>query len=257
MKKVIINADDFGYSSTVTRGIFKAFQEGLVSSTTLMANMPGRDEAIQLAKENPELGVGAHLVLTCGRPMSARKSLTTEEGKFYRLADYPVARKKMLDQEIYEEWSSQIDYLLNAGVALTHLDSHHHVHSFPENECIVLELANKYHLTFRNYDGLEERVKLPNQQGIRGFADLMNYPFIRNMEKSYEIVKEDCYKEIQKVLDNVTEDVTELMVHPAFIDEALYFGSSFNLQRMREVEILTDPKVKEMFEANELEIIHY
>lgn len=66
MKKVIINADDFGYSAAVNAGIIKAYQDGVLTSTTLMANMSGRDGAIQLAKENQGLGVGGHLVLTCG-----------------------------------------------------------------------------------------------------------------------------------------------------------------------------------------------
>ncbi|GAB2024455.1 carbohydrate deacetylase [Lactovum odontotermitis] len=257
MKKIIINADDFGYSSGVNQGILKAFKEGLLSSTTLMANMPKRDEAIRLAKENPRLGVGVHLVLTCGKPVTAGTTLTDASGEFYRLGGYSEARKRMSEDEIFGEWSAQIDYLLDNGIALTHLDSHHHVHAFPENGEIVRALAQKYRLPFRNADGLDERMELPYQNGVRGFADLMNHPAIRSMEKSYEALKDECLKEIEAVLDAVTEDVTEFMVHPAFIDEDLYFGSSFNVQRMREVVLLTAPEVREMFEARGFEIVHY
>ena len=78
MKKVIINADDFGYSSAVNLGIITSHKKGILTSTTLMANMSGCDEAIMLAKENPNLGVGCHLVLTCGKPLTKGASLINE-----------------------------------------------------------------------------------------------------------------------------------------------------------------------------------
>lgn len=257
MKKVILNADDFGYSSGVNRGIIKSFQEGILSSTTLMANMPGCDEAIQLAKENPDLGVGCHLVLTCGKPMTAGATLTSENGKFYTLADYHENHQAIKDEEIFKEWCHQIDYLIDSGLSLTHLDSHHHVHTFSENLEITQAISQKYHLTFRNAYDLETQVHLDYQKGIKGFDDLMNYPAIRSMEKNYAELKNECLRELQAVLDKITDDVTELMVHPAFVDEGLYFGSSFNVQRMREVEILTDPEVKTLFDSANLEIRNY
>lgn len=257
MKKIIINADDFGYSSGVNQGIIKAFREGVLSSTTLMANMPGCDEAIKLAKDYPGLGVGAHLVLTCGAPMTQGTTLKGEDGKFHLLQEYHQKRNEINDEEIFKEWCTQIDYLLNQGVPLTHLDSHHHVHTFEGNESIVKRISEKYKLTFRNAFGLEERVDLNYQKDIRGFADLMNYSAIRNMDTPYLKAQNQCLEEIQRVLERVTEDITELMVHPAFVDEALYFGSSFNVQRIREVELLTAPQVKSLIEAKNLEIVHY
>ena len=129
MKKVIINADDFGYSSAVNLGIIKAYKEGILTSTTLMANMPGCDEAINLAKENPDLGVGGHLVLTCGKPLTKGESFVDGKGDFYSLTEYKKHRNEMSDEEIFQEWSYQIDYLMDHGLKLTHLDSHHHVHT--------------------------------------------------------------------------------------------------------------------------------
>lgn len=258
MKKVIINADDFGYSSAVNLGIIKSHKDGILTSTTLMANMPGCDEAIILAKENPDLGVGGHLVITCGRPLTKGASLIDENGDFYNLAEYKKHRKEMCDEEIFQEWSYQIDYLIENGLKLTHLDSHHHVHTFPENLEITKRIAEKYNLCFRNIYGLEENIDLPAQKGIKGFLDLMNYSAIRDLKRPFGENRRRCFEEIQAVLDKVEDnEITELMVHPAYVDEMLYFNSSFNVQRAKEVTILCDSQMKELFEKNQIVICSY
>lgn len=258
MKKVIINADDFGYSSAVNAGIIKAFRDGVLTSTTLMANMPGCDEAIQLAKEHPKLGVGGHLVLTCGPSLTHAKSIASANGNFYNLETYKKQRHLMSDDEIFQEWCCQIDYLLEKGLQLTHLDSHHHIHTFPENLSIIKRIATKYQLAFRNVFELEQVVQLPYQKGIKGFLDLMNYPAIRNMLRSFESDKAACFREIQAVLEQIEEEeVTELMVHPAFVDEVLYFNSSFNIARIKEVTILCDSRMKELLSEHGIELVHY
>ena len=87
--KVIFNADDFGYSKAINLGIIQAHKNGILSSATLMANMPGFEDAVKLAKENPELGVGVHLTLTCGYPvLSDVPTLCQENGKFHKLTYY-------------------------------------------------------------------------------------------------------------------------------------------------------------------------
>lgn len=258
MKKVIINADDFGYSAAVNAGIIKAYQDGVLTSTTLMANMSGRDGAIQLAKENQGLGVGGHLVLTCGQPLTPAMSLTNEEGQFYHLEDYKKNRPLMNEEEIFHEWSSQIDYLLENGLKLTHLDSHHHVHTFPENLAITQRIAEKYQLCFRNAFDLEKQINLPYQKNISGFLDLMNYPSIRDLNQSFAENMAACLAEIQSVVEQVEDDeVTELMVHPAFVDESLYFGSSFHLQRTKEVAILCAEQLKNLLDEQEITLCNY
>src|SRR4030042_5568247 len=70
MKKVIINADDFGLSPGVNRGILCGFRDGIVTSTTMMVNLPAFDDAVQIIKENPDLPVGIHLTLLWGKPVT-------------------------------------------------------------------------------------------------------------------------------------------------------------------------------------------
>lgn len=258
MKKIIINADDFGYSTAVNLGILEAFKNGVLTSTTLMANMPGRDEAIELAKKNRDLGVGSHLVLTCGTPMTVNKTLTGKNGTFFNLKEYKLYRSMMDADEIFNEWCCQIDYLKNNGIKLTHLDSHHHVHTFPENYEITKKIAEKYQLCFRNSYGLEESLTLPYQKGIRGFLDLMDHPEIRNLDFTVNERHKECFEEIQSVLDSVKEnEITELMVHPAFVDETLYANSSFNIQRTKEVTLLCDPMLRNILEERNIGCYHY
>ena len=75
MKKIIVNADDFGISKEVNEGIVKGFQDGIISSTTVMANMPEFEEAMNLAKKNSKLGVGVHLNVIDGKALAIKEEL--------------------------------------------------------------------------------------------------------------------------------------------------------------------------------------
>ena len=258
MKKLIINADDFGYSSGVNAGIIKAYQKGVLTSTTLMGNMPGTKEAVNLAQENPGLGVGIHLVLTTGKPLTTNDNLIDSNGQFYHLDHYEGARKNMTDTDIFNEWCAQIDFLLSLGLKPTHFDSHHHVHFFKENHDITFAISNKYHLPFRNSYGTEDLSKMDFQPVNELLLDMMNTPKIRDLSLPYEDIKYECLEELQQTLDKATDIATlELMVHPAFVDEHLLHNSSFNIQRVREVEILTDPLVKKLIEHNQYKLVNF
>lgn len=248
MKPLIINADDFGYSSGVNAGIIQSHTNGILTSTTLMANMPGTLDAIQLAKKHPSLGIGAHLVLTTGKPLTNHNtSLVNPLGNFYHLSDYQAVRSSFLDEQIFDEWCAQIDFLLAQGIKLTHFDSHHHVHFFPENHEITARISEKYQLTFRNSYGTENFSPYDFDAINNLLLDMMNTSAIRDMSQSYETLREACFEELKQTFNQgLSVNVLEMMVHPAFVDEYLYTNSSFNLQRMREVEILTDPMMHEL-----------
>ena len=107
MKRMIVNADDFGFSEAVNHGILKAMQEGIV--TSIMANMPGFAHAVQLYHEHPDMAVGVHLNLTCYRPLlSTHQTLVTETGYFHKQDD--VAGYS--ESEMYEELKAQIAVFL-------------------------------------------------------------------------------------------------------------------------------------------------
>ena len=81
MKRMIVNADDFGFSEAVNHGILKAMQEGIVTSTSIMANMPGFAHAVQLYHEHPDMAVGVHLNLTCYRPLLSTHQTLVKIGR--------------------------------------------------------------------------------------------------------------------------------------------------------------------------------
>jgi len=231
MKKLIINADDFGYCKGVNYGIVEACKEGVLTSTTMMANMPGFDHAIGLHDQNPGLGIGIHLVLTTGRPvLNKLKTITDVEGKF-RKQDYYKGAFIVDEQEVYNEWKAQIDKIMQAGIIPTHLDTHHHANLFGNFNSIFLKLADEYNLPVRN--------NFDNKDKNRRTTDA----FIYTMEKIIKNTED---------LDSIfhSNDSVEIMCHPAFLDKFLLSNTSYTYPRTDELELLTNPKTIELFKKH-------
>ena len=235
MIKLIFNADDFGYSRAVNLGIVDAHQLGIVTSTTLMANMLGFDHAVLLAKENPELGIGVHLTLTCGKPLlDDVLTLVNEAGNFKHLSFYKKKGFKVSEDELFREWEAQIKKVINSGIKVTHLDSHHHTHTFGMNQKIAIDLAKKYKLPLRFNYSLE--------------ADVMHTDYF---ESEFDIIGESQNQKFLEMLEiklvEFNEKIknyqtVEVMCHPAYLDDSIYEGSSYTIQRMKQVTFLTQSK---------------
>lgn len=149
--KIIINADDFGYSETVNRAIIKSFQRSLITSTSLMANMPGFEDAVELVRQHSYLPgrVGLHLNLTEGYPLSAPiracKRFCHPSGHFAYQRQQSLFFLSAGEQKaVYEELKAQLDRVLAAGIQPSHLDSHHHVHTEWAIVKLVARLGRAY-----------------------------------------------------------------------------------------------------------------
>ncbi len=138
MGRLILNADDFGLTAGVNRAIVELHQAGLLTSTTLMAKAAATDEAIELARATPSLGVGCHVVLADGEPalpvheLSTRVDRQTSRlrptlGAFLR----GLFTGRIRSAEIEAEAAAQIALLQSRGLRLTHIDTHKHTHMFP------------------------------------------------------------------------------------------------------------------------------
>lgn len=253
MKNLIVNADDFGYSKAVNLGIAEGHINGIVTSTTLMANMPGVEHAVKLSSNMPNLGVGVHLTLTCGKPLLKEKvkSLVNENGYFYKLKDYEINKELINKEELYAEWKAQINKLYSYGVKITHIDSHHHVHSFKENVEVVKRLSNEFKLPIRNCEKEKNNTQI-------NFLDLFNYPEIRDMSLNYHNNKDIFFKIIEELIkSNIQFSKTEVMCHPAYLDSFLFENSSFNIARIREVDLLCDPKMKKLINKYGINLKNY
>lgn len=132
-RKLIINADDFGLSPSVNRAILDCFRMGNVTSATLMANMPGTEDAAALAKENPGLSVGLHFSLTEGRPLSSCPTLVARDGSFHdRTGLFLRSFFRRIDpDDVRREFTAQMEKVRALGIVITHVDSHQHVHMDP------------------------------------------------------------------------------------------------------------------------------
>ncbi|TCO76944.1 chitin disaccharide deacetylase [Marinisporobacter balticus] len=241
--KLIINADDFGYSKAVNFGIVECYKNGVVSSATLMTNMPGVEHAFELMKENPGLGVGIHLVLSAGRPIcNDVSSLVDEYGKFQRREDLLLNGKI---EDVEKEFASQMEKFLASGFKPTHIDSHHHVHRHEKVLTVVLGLAKKYKLPVR----LTSENSLCKGNTSIKTTDFFTGKFYGNdlsEEKFLEIINVDKkYKTV------------EVMCHPAYVDNILLSGSAYNVQRIKEFAILTNPMIKRELEKRGINQINY
>ena len=218
-----------------------------------MANMSGTEHAVELSKQMPTLAVGVHLTLTCGKPILGKKvsSLIRNDGNFYNLCDFENENVKIDENELYDEWKTQIDKLYSLGIKLSHIDSHHHIHTFNQTAEIAKILSKEYDLPVRNCN------KAVDDDDIN-FLDLCNYEPIRDMSSKYISVREKCFEIIESnILKNIEFKKSEAMCHPAFIDSPLLEGSSFNIPRVREVDILCDPYMRELINKYDIELCNY
>lgn len=237
MRKIIINADDFGISQGTTLGIIEAHKNGVVSSTTAMMNMPYVGEALKQAAKYPDLGVGIHLVLTTGSPVSSNcPSLVDDEGNFHSLKDGFDHTRVNLD-ELEQEWDAQIQKFIElAGHLPTHIDSHHHMHLRMNLIDVALKLAAKY--------------DVPMRQTVQ---DLTDYHPVACFDQMYG---EDV--NLGYLQKNLSDDlpIQEVMCHPGFLDQYIYENSAYNLPRLYELEFYQSEMLKD-FIAKNYDLVNY
>lgn len=232
MTKLIINADDFGLSEAVNYGIISSYKSGVVRSTSTMANMPGFEHAMELLKENENLGCGVHMTMSCYKPvLSNLKTIVDENGYFIRRINNEVIENMDLD-EIYEEFCAQIEKV-KAKTNITHLDSHHHVHTLQKLRPVIERILEKYYLPIRG-----------------GFEYDFNYSKIIPLIDTFygDNVSEDYF---MKKVDYLKEyEIADIMCHPAYIDDFLMKTTSYSMARINEHKILTSKNTKDFIQDN-------
>jgi hopanoid biosynthesis associated protein HpnK len=136
--RLILNADDFGLTAGVNRAIIELHQAGALTSATLMARAAATEEAIQIARSAPSLGVGCHVVLVDGEPAMPAQDLPTladpRTGRLHPTLGAFLTRLftgRIRSAEIEAETAAQIASLQSRGLRLTHIDTHKHTHMFP------------------------------------------------------------------------------------------------------------------------------
>ena len=234
--RLIVNADGFGISNTVNRAILESIESGLVTSTSIMANMPGFEDAVTLLREHGALNirVGVHLNLTAGYPLSGAildcPRFCNDNGRFI----YDRKRRFFLlnrseKRAVYAEMKAQIERVLDTGIIPAHLDSHHHLHTWWGVAPLVCRLGREYGvgrirltrnigrpptLAKRIYKALFNKWRLGSRQ------DFNNTDYFGGIEDVNVFSR-------QHILHGKT---MEIMVHPLFNEEGeLVDGDQQNL----------------------------
>lgn len=272
-KRLIINADDFGLSANVNAAIAQSHSQGVLTSATLMANMPGAEDAVRMTKQMRGLGVGVHLNLIEGKPISKEKlvrCLLNEEGEFAftpaRLAMMSLTSSKVR-LAIQIEMASQLQWVIDHNIRPTHIDSHKHVHSFPLIYPTVCGLAKLFDIEAVRWTYEPVAVSnlpwpLPSEGGKKK-ANLIRKMARINRIQSSKLLKTDGLLGIAhcgKISLNYIKDlclynplaVAELMTHPGL-------GEDKNpvMQRQMEFETLCSDKAKEYLAKAKIKLVHY
>jgi len=218
---IIINADDFGLKSSVNNAIIKLFNDKLINSTTLMANMPGFEEAVEITYDNKITNrIGIHLNLDEGQLLTSgiykasffegknHLNLRKQRMKLFFLTGYD---KKL----IYKEFGSQIERILNTGIKINHVDTHHQINEIWPITRIILALLRDYKIpSMRIADNLNKKTKFYKLL-YRNFVN----KYIRNTHTNFSDYFGNQSEAISFIRNNpsvIFNKRIEIMVHPDY-----------------------------------------
>jgi len=280
LRRLIINADDFGLTSGVNRAILEGHQTGVITSATLMANSRAFDEAVAFAKSDPTLAVGCHVVLVDGVPVSDLSdipSLLGSDSTRFRnkLREFTRARAKLDPAQIEREATAQIKKIQENGIRVSHLDSHKHTHMFRTVTAAVLRAAKACGVSaVRNpfepakFRFFKDRRALWNRYFqvrtlyllARRFQQQVCAAGLHTTDGTIGIVATGSLDQglFNSLITNLPEGTWEFVCHPGYNDADLQnAGTRLLASRVRELEILTSPESHELLERCGIELISY
>jgi predicted glycoside hydrolase/deacetylase ChbG (UPF0249 family) len=247
LKRLVVNADDFGFTADVNEGIVEAHRSGILTSTTLMANGAAFDDAVRLASQNPDLDVGCHLVLIGGR--SALAPHNPLPSSVPHLLAAIVSRRIA----IHDELAAQVRKILGAGISPTHLDTHKHTHLAPPVLDAVARIAQEF--------------------GIPWVRRPFEIPFLRSRFRrvlavhkcrttdyftGFRLTGRFRAPELVQLIGRLPEGTTEFMCHPGRCrDELRNAATRLKESRERELLALISPEARQALAESRVQLINY
>jgi hopanoid biosynthesis associated protein HpnK len=291
-RNLIVNADDLGWTAGVNRGIAEAHRNGILTSASLLANGAAFREAVELAKSLPNLGIGVHLNLSDGAPLTGPQMLSklilNNRGEFdggperllLKMATSSPAMSALARSDIEHEWNLQIRRVRDAGITPTHLDGHKHVHMLPGLFEVALRLAKRHgigairisHEASSLRAALstgEGRAAVVLKQGVQARGLKLLARDAREQAERAGVSTADSFcgiaqtgeltkQGVTRLLQSLPEGTTELMCHPGYTDDALRkTATRLQTSRERELEILTDPEIRNLVASQGIRLIDY
>lgn len=256
-KRLIVNADDFGFTRDVNAGIVEAHRTGILTATTLMANGAAFDDAVRLAGENPRLDVGCHLVLVQGGSVLAPASpLPATLGQLVRAIGLGRIR-------IYDELTAQVRRVLDRGIVPTHLDTHKHTHLLPQVLDAVVRISGEFRIPWvrRPFDfGATSLVgRLLRVSGGR-FRRVLERHGCRMTDyfAGFQMTGRFGAPELAELIRRLPTGTTEFMCHPGRCGVELRAART-RLKESREIELyaLTAPDTRQALEEAGVKLVNY
>lgn len=270
-KYVILNSDDFGISDGVNRGVIEAHLNGLVSSTCTMTNMPAAGDGIQQAQAKvPNLGLGLHLTLSFGKPVSSPKavpSLVDSDGQFPQSYDGLMGKLTIFNpDELQAEVQAQFDRFVElAGQLPTHIDSHHRAaYIHPASFERMCKLCAEHDLPMRRpvaFDYPQLNASLPtNSDGklvetLRAIYEKYDSPRCTDtLADTFQWERGSRLELFQSVLSNVGDGYTEVICHVGYADD---LTESYAEPREDELRAVLHPDLRKTAEAHDIQFISF
>jgi len=287
MPRLIINADDFGFTGGVNRAILEAHREGVVTSTTLMANAPAFDDAVSRARTDPSLKVGCHVVLLEGQPLLPPQQVPTllagnaRQGalraSFIALGAAAV-RGRLHPEQVAAEAGAQMRRIQDAGLVLTHFDAHKHSHIFPQVLRPLLRAAAERGVpAVRNpfaplpplaWAHVLRRPRLFARHSALRLLRRFHSEFCRAVAEhglkttdgTVGVVATGSLDEtlFAAIVGCLPEGTWEFVCHPGYCDQELRrLSTRLYEQRAAELAVLTSPAARQALEKRGVELISY
>lgn len=271
IRRLVINADDFGLSDGTNRGILEAHRAGVVTAASLLVNTPGFEAAACAAGGMPALSVGLHLNLTMGQPVSAPAVVPTlcdsSSRRFYPLFGF-IGRAlagRIDGSEVARECAAQIERLRATGLRISHLDGHQHAHVLPGIWQPVVETARQAGLStvripleppmriaWRPKAALAQMLLAASYRVASGGAVPSVQP--RHFRGFALTGRRDFTARLLALLDSLEPGTTELMVHPGHPDAGLAEWVEYTTGRAHELAALTSTAVRTRLARGDIEL---
>jgi hypothetical protein len=263
-RKVIINADDFGITKGVNKAILELVDAGVVTSTSVMSNMPHYKDILELQSK---IGIGVHLNLTTGRPLLEENKVQTlvdEHGNFLNISDLikKVRKGYVAKQDADAEFKAQVERLLELGIRLDHINSHESLLKYPFFVPIIKKIAKKYKIgAIRTYIPRKfdyTRVMNPKRILISLYLVYQQMKWKQNRlsvaDKYDALIKfgldyETAIGKLKDIFQNLPNGVLELGVHPGYCTEQNSILGSYVYEREVELQALLSIEFRKIIDA--------
>ena len=278
MSYLIINADDFGFSQGVNAAIIQAHEEGILTSTSLMVSGDAAQEAIALAKDHPQLAVGLHLVLVCGKsvlPPSQIPHLVDSQGNFSSnptQAGLNYQFNQATRAELRLEIAAQLEKFRNSGLNLAHVDGHLHLHVHPVILNILTEFAAEFQIKFIRLpsEELSKNLKIDNRNlltkivwsivfgQLRRYGEgLLKANNIKFADRVYGLLQTGDMSEkyLLGLIPQIESELVEIYSHPALVNTETNNGGEVELAALLSQEVRQLLTVKDFKLSNYNQLI--